>query len=404
MAGPAAPPDAPSPSDLRSLFLTYQVHRDGDRILYVGDPLARTDVIERDLWERFREAGYEISLEREYDPETDVALPPHGWILVARPQSTGLDGIPWVNVALAIATFASTLMVGAVEWYAIDPTQNPLAVFRAWPFVAAVLGVLTVHELGHYVASRYHGVDATLPYFIPFPTFIGTMGAVIRMKGRMPSRKALFDIGAAGPLAGLVATVVVTAIGLQLDPLPAQQVATDAGEGVLVRFNDPPLLELIAIATGTAGKLQGGPVHPVVFGGWVGMFITFLNLIPVGQLDGGHILRAMLGPSQETVAAFVPAVLFGLAGYVFFVLEVPNSTGIWALWGVIALVVAYAGPATPVRDTPIDRRRVAVGVFTLLLGLLCFTPIPFEVVAAARPSGPAVTLDGEALPDRGYTH
>jgi len=382
MDGPAAPSEAPSASDIRSLFLTYQVRRDGDRILYVGDPLARAEVVERDLWERFRERGYQISLEREYEPEDDVSLPSHGWVLVARPHSIGPDGVPWVNVALALATVGSTLMVGAVEWYAIDPVANPLGVLRAWPFVAAVLGVLAVHESGHYVASRYHGVDASLPYFIPFPTFIGTMGAVIRMKGKIPSRKALFDIGAAGPLAGLAATVVVTAIGLQLDPLAAQQAAPEASEGVVVHFNDPPLLELIAMATGTASKLQDGAVHPVVFGGWVGMFITLLNLIPVGQLDGGHIVRAMIGPSQETVAALVPGVLFALAGYVFFVLDVPNSTGIWALWGGIALVVAYAGPATPVRDSPIDRRRVVVGVFTLLLGLLCFTPIPFEIVPA----------------------
>jgi membrane-associated protease RseP (regulator of RpoE activity) len=382
MDGPAAPPNPPSPEEFRSHFLTYRVERDGDRILYVGDPLARTDVVERELWERFREQGYDVSLEREYDPDADVSLPAHGWVLVARPQSIGPDGVPWVNVALAVATFASTLLVGAVEWYAIDPVASPLAVFRAWPFVAAVLGVLAVHELGHYVASRHHRVDATLPYFIPFPTFIGTMGAVIRMKGRMPSRRALFDIGAAGPLAGLVATVVVTAVGLQLDPLPAQQAAAQASDGVVVRFNDPPLLESIALATGTAGKLRAGAVHPVVFGGWVGMFITFLNLIPVGQLDGGHILRALVGPSQETIAALVPGALFGLAGYVYFVLEVPNSVGIWAVWGVIAMVVAYAGPATPVEDAPIDRRRVAVGLLTFALGALCFTPAPFEIVAA----------------------
>jgi membrane-associated protease RseP (regulator of RpoE activity) len=383
MDGPAAPSDAPSAGEIRSLFLTYQVRRDGDRLLYVGDPLVPSEVVERDLWETFREHGYDVSLEREYDPDGDVAVPAHGWVLVAEPRSIGIDGVPWTNVAFALATLASTFLVGAVEWYGVDALTSPLGIFRAWPFVAAVLGVLAVHELGHYVAGRYHAVDASLPYFIPFPTIIGTMGAVIRMKGRIPSRKALFDIGAAGPLAGLVATVVVTVIGLQLDPLPAQQAAEQAGEGVLIRFNNPPLLELIAMATGTTAKLQGGPVHPVVFGGWVGMFITFLNLIPVGQLDGGHIVRAMIGPSQESVAAFVPGVLFALAGYVYFVRDVPNSTGIWALWGLIAMGVAYAGPATPVADSPIDRRRLAVGAITLVLGILCFTPVPFEVVAGA---------------------
>ena len=246
--------------------------------------------------------------------------------------------------------------------------------------VAAILGVLGVHELGHYVMSRYHDVDATLPYFIPFPSVIGSMGAVIRMKGRIPDRTALFDIGVAGPLAGLVATVVVTVIGLQLDPLPVQEAAS-GDAGTFIRFNNPVLLVLIAEATGTAGKLAAnGSVHPVVFGGWVGMLVTVLNLLPVGQLDGGHILRAVVGPRQETLSAAVPGLLFALAAYLYVVRGTVNSVAIWVFWGLFALGLAYAGAADPIYDEPLDRRRVAVGLLTLGLGLLCFTPVPIEIV------------------------
>ena len=378
-----APMAAPPPTELASVFHTYQVRRDGEEVLYIGDPLVSPATVEREVWETFRERGFEPTLRRE-EPGDGGGLPGTGWVLVAEPHSVGPDGIPWTNVILGILTVISTLLVGAIEWYRIDVMADPLAALRAWPFVAAILGVLAIHESGHYVASRYHDVDASLPYFIPVPTLIGTMGAVIKMKGRIPSRKALFDIGAAGPIAGLLATVVVTAIGLQLDPLPAQEAAAAAASdsGVYIRFNDPPLLQLIAAATGTTDVLAQGTVHPVVFGGWVGMLITFLNLLPVGQLDGGHIVRSMVGDRQKLVARAVPGALLALAGYLFFVEEVTSSVGIWVLWGLMAAGLAYVGPADPVADESLDRTRMAIGVLTFVVGILCFTPIPFEIVSA----------------------
>ena len=371
---PAADPPVET---LRSVFYVYETETDGDRLVYYGESLVPRRTLIEEVWPAFREAGYEVSLSRGRDGGELV--------LVAEPITPGIDGIPWKNVLLFSATVLSTLLVGAVAWYYIPPSQiraNPLSVLRAWPFTAAVLGVLTAHELGHYVVGRYHGVDVSLPYLIPFVVPFGTLGAIIRMRGRMPDRKALFDIGVAGPLAGLVATVVVTVVGLSLDPMTVPDSVLGASGRVIV-FNNPPLLALIADLIGqpTAYEDPSKTVHPVIIGGWVGMFFTVLNLLPVGQLDGGHMLRAMLGERQETVAALVPLALFGLAGYLYVVrdLALNESVALWTFWGLFATFIAYNGPADPVDETPLGWKRQLVGLATFGLGALCFLLVPVQM-------------------------
>jgi membrane-associated protease RseP (regulator of RpoE activity) len=135
--------------------------------------------------------------------------------------------------------------------------------------------------------------------------------------------------------------------------------------------------------TGTTEKLQEGAVHPVVFGGWVGMLVTLLNMLPVGQLDGGHILRAMIGERQKSIAKIVPVALFGLSLGLLLILQVSDSVGIWFIWGIFAMGLAYAGPANPIDDSPMDRKRIAIGILTFLLAILCFHPIPVEIVQAS---------------------
>jgi len=371
----AVDPPEPGPplSELAAVFRVYEARSDGDRLVYFGEPLASRDAILRSVWPRFRERGYEVTLAERTGEH----------VLVAEPIDVGVHGIPWTNVALFLATLVSTFYAGTMWYYIRDPMAHPVhTVLTTWPFVAAVLGVLGIHELGHYVMSRYHEVDATLPYFIPFPTIIGTMGAVIRMKGQMPDRRALFDIGVAGPIAGLVATVVVTAIGLSLAPIHVPQWVLSSPNTMQLKFGYPPLFQFIAMLTGRPITYNDPTlaVNPVVFGGWVGMFVTFLNLLPVGQLDGGHIVRALLGRRQPTVAALVPAVLFGLAGYLYYVQNVGSAVGLWAFWGLITLVFAFAGPANPIREGTLDDKRKLVGILTLVVGLLCFTPVPIAII------------------------
>ena len=368
----------PRPEALDTWFHLTAVRQEDGRVFYYGESLVPQSRLAEELVPAFREAGYELRI---------TAGDNGGQVLIARPVGTAAarDGFPLTNVALLFATILSTLFVGATAWYYIPPSAiaaNPLRLLEAWPFTAAVLGVLLTHELGHYVMGRYHGVDVSLPYVIPFFVPFGTMGAVIRMRSRIPSRKALFDVGVAGPLAGLGATVVVTAIGVSLDPMTVPQRVLDGG-GQVILFHNPPLLEAIAGALGepTGYEAQNKVMHPVVMGGWIGMFFTVLNLLPVGQLDGGHIVRAVVGERQETIAAVVPGLLFGLAGYLWYVedLGLNDSVGLWAFWGVLAMVVSLGGAADPLDETPIDAKRLALAAVTFVLGALCFLPVPIEI-------------------------
>ncbi|MDZ5811785.1 site-2 protease family protein [Halorubrum sp. AD140] len=370
--------DVPRPEPLRTFFRVEEVRQEGGRVRYVGESYVPERTLLRKLVPPFRDAGYDVDLEVVDD----------GHVVVATPFEHGREGVPWLNVLLFAATVCSTLFVGAYGWYYVgweEIAANPLTILQAWPFTAAVLGVLMTHELGHYAAGRYYGVDVSLPYVIPFVFPFGTLGAVIRMRGRLPSRKVLFDIGAAGPIAGLVATVAVTAIGLSLDPIRVPADVANAS-GTMIRFNNPPLLQIIADLVGQPTGYDD-PTHttnPVVIGGWVGMFFTLLNLLPVGQLDGGHMVRAMVGPRQETIAALVPGVLFSIAAYLYFGrgLGIDESVGLWGFWGAFAIVIAANGPANPVDEERIGWPRLAVGLATFALGALCFLLVPIQVVSA----------------------
>jgi len=384
---PASDHEGPPPEALLPSFRVTDVERDDDRLIYYGRPQTEYQRLEQQLWPLFREYGYEVRLDvvsdSEPDPITGVAVTEDRQALVAEPRSVGVDSVPWTNVVMFVATVLTTLYAGTIWYY--EPVNGPLDLLAGWPFSLAVLGVLGVHEFGHYALSRYHDVEASLPYFIPVPTFIGTFGAVIKMKGRIPNRKALFDIGVAGPLAGLVAAVGVAVFGLYQDPIPVPSEVLNSESAIQLELGYPPLLQFLSWATGQPLTYEDPALvaSPIVFGAWIGLFVTFLNLIPVGQLDGGHIIRSMVGERSETIAALVPGGLFALAGYLYLFTGVSSHAPfLWVFWGLIALWLAYVGPTRPVFDEPLDKKRMAVGVLTFVFGALCFTPVPFELIGA----------------------
>jgi membrane-associated protease RseP (regulator of RpoE activity) len=209
------------------------------------------------------------------------------------------------------------------------------------------------------------------------------MGAVINVRGQIPNRRALFDIGVAGPLAGIGATIIVAVIGLLLPPITVPEWVLSNPNAFEVRFGYPPLLRLIAMGIDQpiAYADPTKAANPVFFGARVGLFVTFLNLLPVVTLDGGHLIRSMFAEHHHVIARFVPFLLFSLGGYLYFVEDIGGPAGIWIFWGLLALLFLRLGAVTPIQDTePLDRTRFFIGILTLIIGALCFTPVPIQII------------------------
>ncbi|MBN2355341.1 site-2 protease family protein [candidate division KSB1 bacterium] len=257
---------------------------------------------------------------------------------------------PYINIILFILTILSTYVTGGL-WYS-----------------ASIITILLCHEMGHFIMCRLYKVPATLPFFIPFPFAnpFGTMGAVIQMKGGIPSRKALFDIGAGGPLAGLVVTLPIIFIGLSLSDVvistPSEQTGLILGESLLFK----------ALAYATKGPLQQNQdimLHPVAYAGWAGLFVTALNLLPIGQLDGGHVMYSLFGEKSRYITYGFLLVLGIMA--IFY----PG----WALLFALLVFFGRRHPAPWDDYTPIDRKRRILGYIIFIIFIISFTPEPFKL-------------------------
>ena len=263
------------------------------------------------------------------------------------------------------------LALAATASYALS---HPQVVYEGLTFAASLLSILLAHEAGHYVACRLYGVDATLPFFIPVPPpFIaGTLGAFIKIRSPIPSRRALFDIGVAGPLAGFLVLIPVACAALLTStpapPLPA--------EGGVIIFNDPALLRLLAPALGV-GDLPGIAPNPFYMAAWIGLLVTSLNLLPVGQLDGGHAVYAVFGRRAHRHAgrlAFLAVVALVPLGWLWH--GVPSGF----LYAVLLLVMLRLPHPQPLDEAdPLGPARRAVAVATLVVFLLSFIPFPLTI-------------------------
>jgi len=341
---------------ISQVFSIYDIQHGDGNIYFFGIPKEDIRIIYQKLWAVFTEKGYQFSFKYE--------LGEH--MLIASPFTPAKER-RWINVVLAIATFITTMVMGSFLFGA-DPISNPYEVFKGIPFTIAIMTVLGAHEAGHYLVAKKHGMHTSLPYFIPFPSMIGTMGAIIKHKGPIPNRKALFDVGVSGPLIGLFVSIVVTTIGLLLPPVQIQG-------GFQIQLGIPLLFEFITRFIPTA---EAATLHPVAFAGWVGMLVTALNLIPAGQLDGGHVLRAMLGEKASHVSTIMPFLLISLG---FYVTYFQNRDGfLWVVWGLFLSFFAAAGHPKPLNDeVPLGKGRMALGVLAFILGLLSLTLAPFQM-------------------------
>jgi membrane-associated protease RseP (regulator of RpoE activity) len=274
---------------------------------------------------------------------------------------------PGAFVELALVFLRTGHIPAGISWSDIQAIA-----YMGFQYSACVMTVLVCHEMGHYLQTRRYHVPATLPFFIPMPIPpIGTMGAVIGMSANMGDRRALFDIGISGPLAGLVPTLIFCIVGFHW----SEVIVVTAGHSGSIPLGDPLLLRFLGWLI--FGPLQPGQdigLHPMAFAGWVGLLVTSLNLIPIGQLDGGHVLYALLRKKAHRVASFLlmaagVAVVIGLVVYGY---------PAWVLMVLLLFIMGPIHPPTANDDVPLGPFRVVLGWLTLAFIFVGFTPTPFK--------------------------
>lgn len=277
--------------------------------------------------------------------------------------------IPWLHILLFLLTFLSTLAVG-VEHAGVSlltVLDHPENIFRGFPFSVTLLVILLAHEFSHYYFSKRNHVEATLPYFIPAPTLFGTLGAFIKMKSPITTKNALMDIGASGPIAGFLVSLAAVVVGLSLSSVSL----IDKQPGVMI-FGDSLLFTaLTKIILGALPAEQDVLLHPIAFAGWIGFFVTAMNLLPIGQLDGGHIAYALLGSRHHLLSKILIGVLVLLGVLVF--------EG-WIVWAVLLVVLGTRHPAIMEPYIPLDGRRKAAGIISLLIFVVTFIPVPITIL------------------------
>jgi len=276
------------------------------------------------------------------------------------PLSSPMDYLVYLPLA-----YASTV-VGFFAYIISHPTL----LLQGVVFSASLLAILLSHEMGHYLACRYYGVAATLPYFIPAPPLFlaGTFGAFIKIRSPIPSRRALFDIGLAGPLAGFVVALFISVLGLLV-----MQPPTGSAFGII--FSDPLLFKLLAKLLHVE-LAPNSPINPYYMAAWIGLLVTSLNLMPIGQLDGGHGTFAVFGARAHRVlglTAFFSVALLSILGFWWY--HSPSGFLYTVLLGVM-LRVQHPPPALM---EPLGAKRVVIGILTLIVFVLCFCPFPISI-------------------------
>ena len=323
------------------------------------------------------------SSDPDFDHSVFGAVPEEPTVVIPPTPSSRLRREPlWRYVVLFALTLLSTTQAGGLHYASFTTAfseQIPripifsLLLHGLW-YSLSILAILGCHELGHYFACRYYRVDSSRPYFLPMPFLLtGTLGAFIRIRAPIPGKRALFDIGIAGPIAGFLVALPVLLIGMHLSSVVKLPTSF---RGEVFELGEPLLFK--AAEWLTFGSIPDGysvNMHPMAFAAWFGMLATALNLFPIGQLDGGHISYAVLGRRSTVVTMVMVPCLIGLS----FV-----STS-WIVWTVLTVgMLLLFGPRHPRvvdEEIPLDRSRLWLAAFALLMFVLCFTPAPIQPAA-----------------------
>jgi membrane-associated protease RseP (regulator of RpoE activity) len=286
---------------------------------------------------------------------------------------------PWVNVALFGLTCLSTMVTGCLLNASFANSfadlssflkvifRSPSVLLSGLPFSLAIMTILLAHEMGHYLTCRYYGIQATLPYFIPAPTLVGTMGAFIRIKSPIQHRAALLEVGIAGPIAGFVLAIPALVIALAKSTF----VAVAPPTGSSFELGEPLIFKAFeAVMKRTPPPGMELNLHPIGFAAWFGFFATALNLLPVGQLDGGHVAYALFGESHKRISQAILLTLIPLGIFYW--------QG-WLLWSTVLLFLGMRHPITLDDSHPLSKRHLRLGWIGLAMFILCFTPMPFYI-------------------------
>ncbi|QWR76774.1 site-2 protease family protein [Candidatus Magnetomonas plexicatena] len=269
-----------------------------------------------------------------------------------------------LHVILFFLTLLSTIVAGMFQ-KGISPIKSPERFYEGLPFALTLLTILLAHELGHYISSVKHNTHATLPYFIPAPSIFGTFGAFIKMKSPIQTRTALLDIGASGPVIGFIFSVAASIIGL----MGSKIVEISGNQGLIL--GDSILFTFMSkLILGTPPAGHDIMLNSVAFAGWIGLFITSLNLLPVGQLDGGHIAYAVTDIGHKWSSRVVVVVLFCM-GILYW-------EG-WLMWAFLMVVLKLHHPPVYFSDIPLDPSRKKVAFLSLLIFIVTFMPTPFII-------------------------
>ena len=306
---------------------------------------------------------------------------PDGWSVGAFSSPPARPPQPqhrwWLHIGLLVATLGTSTLVGGFFFGRTSTAAPPADLWQLLAFIVhegirfsiPLLTILFCHEMGHYLACRFHRLPASLPYFIPAPIGPGTLGAVIRVRAPIRRKAQLLDVGAAGPIAGFVVAVPVLLIGLMLSQVV--EFPLEESTGPLFVFGDPLLFHWLQQLLHT--EVPNGSIlelHPAAWAGWFGLLVTALNLLPFAQLDGGHIMYSLLGRWHARLAWPLLGVLFAL-GFFWWG---------WWLWTVIALILGVRHPPVLDERVPLDRRRVLIAVMCIVVFVLSFNPAPVREI------------------------
>jgi len=346
---------------LADLFEISAIYNHNGRLIFRAHAYADKDKAVEKMRRRLKPSGY----------LSDIREDPDGLLIIIREDES--PKLPWTNILLFMGTLITMFFAPLMWRLDVDVLLNPGAIMEylsrpgaireSVEFTVALISILLFHEFGHYLAGRRRGVFMSLPYFIPAPNIAGTFGAVIKSRSPITNRRDLIEVGATGPVAGFVIAVIAIAIGFANANLMELNTAGgwSLGESLLIRFIG--WLIIGPIPDGYAVELS-----PIIFAGWVGLLVTMLNLLPLGQLDGGHIVYGLFGRVQHRLSKLFFALMIGLGFW-------------WAGWWFFGLLVFLFGIKHPptVNDTmKVPRSARILGYIAIVIFIISFVPVPFS--------------------------